>query len=339
MRVNLMIEGQENVSWEQWVEIARACENYGLEGLFRSDHYASVKSGEARGSLDAWTTLAGIAAGTTRLRLGTLVSPVTFRHPSLLAKCAATVDHISGGRVELGVGAGWHEHEHDSYGFPFPSDDVRMEMLEEQIEIVHRQWTEDSFDFSGRHYRVNACRALPKPRQRPRPPLIVGGAAGRRSARLAARWADEYNTTSATVQECRERRSRVEREWERAGRDPSRLTFSLMTRVIIGTNKEDVLGRARRLMAEGEDGGDPEEWLHRFEERWVVGTPDQVLGRLHELSDAGVDRIMLQNLLHDDLEAVRLLGEEVVARSSDRPSRPSRTPPSEFGAAAGAESS
>jgi alkanesulfonate monooxygenase SsuD/methylene tetrahydromethanopterin reductase-like flavin-dependent oxidoreductase (luciferase family) len=177
MRVCLMIEGQEDVTWDQWLALAGACEEHGLEGLFRSDHYESVMGMRERGSLDAWTTLAALAARTSRIRLGTLVSPATFRHPSVLAKSVVTVDHVSGGRVELGLGAGWHEGEHRSYGFVFPPTPVRMERLAEQLEIVTRSWTEDAFSFSGRHYQVQDLRALPKPVQRP-PTLLVGGAAG-----------------------------------------------------------------------------------------------------------------------------------------------------------------
>ncbi|MFN2489766.1 MAG: TIGR03560 family F420-dependent LLM class oxidoreductase [Actinomycetota bacterium] len=324
MRICLMIEGQEDVSWNQWVTIAQACEDYGLDGLFRSDHFSSVQGTEARASLDAWTTLGGLAARTTRLRLGTLVSPVTFRHPSVLAKSAATVDHISTGRVELGMGAGWNEHEHATYGFDFPSGETRMEMLEEQIEIVHRQWTEGPFSFEGKHYRLSGLEALPKPLQRPHPPLIVGGSAHRRSAALAARWADEYNTVQATVDECRERRARVARTWEHQGRDPAQLRFSLMTSVVIGANQTDVLARSRRLMAKGGAGGDPEQWLEGSRSRSVVGTPQQVVTRLQELEDAGVERVMLQNLLHDDLEVIALLGHEVAPHLAERSTPPSR---------------
>src|SRR3954447_10690086 len=148
-----MIEGQTGVTWEDWVALAEACERLGFETLFRSDHYGPLGSPATGGALDAWSTVCGLAAVTRTVRLGTLVSPVTFRHPSLLAKSAVTADHISGGRVELGMGAGWMEEEHRAYGFPFPDLRTRIELLAEQIEIVHRQWTEERFDFAGRHYR------------------------------------------------------------------------------------------------------------------------------------------------------------------------------------------
>jgi F420-dependent oxidoreductase-like protein len=200
MRVCLMIEGQEDVTWEQWLALAGACEEHGLEALFRSDHYGPLMGMPDRGSLDAWATLAGLAARTSRIRLGTLVSPATFRHPSVLAKMVVTADHISGGRVELGLGAGWHEGEHRAFGFEFPPTPVRMERLAEQLEIVSRTFTDDVFSFSGRHYHLQDLRALPKPVQRPRPTLLVGGAAGPRSLALAARWADEYNTTAVALE-------------------------------------------------------------------------------------------------------------------------------------------
>src|ERR671932_670680 len=154
MRLALMIEGQEGVTWEQWLALARACAESGIDTLFRSDHYVSQGDPESWGSLDAWTTIAALAAATTTLRFGTLVSPVTFRHPSLLAKAVATADHVSGGRVELGMGAGWMAEEHEAYGFRFPETRERMELLAEQLEIVVRQWTEERFDFDGKRYRL-----------------------------------------------------------------------------------------------------------------------------------------------------------------------------------------
>ena len=171
-----MIEGQEGVSWEEWVALARAVEDSGLEGLFRSDHYAGLMGDETRGSLDAWTTLAALGALTERIRLGSMVSPVTFRHPSLLAKAVTTADHLSGGRVELGIGAGWNVREHEAYGFPFPELPERLEWLEEQVELILRQWTEDRVTFEGRHFRTQELSAYPKPVQRERTTPTIGGA-------------------------------------------------------------------------------------------------------------------------------------------------------------------
>jgi F420-dependent oxidoreductase-like protein len=307
VRVCLMIEGQEGVSWEQWVALARACEETGIEGLFRSDHYRSVFDVPGRGSLDAWATLAGLAAVTERIRLGTMVSPATFRRPSVLARMVATVDHISGGRVELGLGAGWNDGEHRAFGFAFPELGERMELLAEQLEIVHRQWTEEEFSFESRHYRLERCRAEPKPLQQPHPPLIMGGAAGPVAARLAARWADEYNTTFATVEQCRERRVRIVEACDQAGREP--VVFSLMTPCMVGRDRKETLERVRRrLEASGRD-DDPAAMLGNDD--WIVGTVDEAVTRLRDYEEAGVERVFLQHLDHTDVEMVRLIGTEV----------------------------
>jgi F420-dependent oxidoreductase-like protein len=289
MRVCLMIEGQEGVTWEQWLGLAETAEAAGFEALFRSDHYASLMSREGAGSLDAWTTIAALAAVTTRLRLGTLVSPATFRHPSVLAREAVTADHVSGGRIELGLGAGWNEREHAAHGFPFPSVRERFDRLAEQLEIVRRSWAAEPFDFDGRFYRLERADPLPKPAQQPHPPLIIGGNAKPRSVGLAKRWATEYNTLFTTLDECRERAARV-----------APLPLSLMTTFVIGADRAEVRARAERLGAS------------EIRPTWIAGTPDEVVERLRELEAAGVQRVMLQHLLHDDLEAVELTGREVI---------------------------
>jgi F420-dependent oxidoreductase-like protein len=308
MRFVIMVEGQEGVSWDEWVALARACEEHGLEGLFRSDHYQSVFGIPGRGSLDAWATLAGLAAVTERIRLGTMVSPATFRRPSVLSRMAATVDHISGGRVELGLGAGWNAAEHEAHGFPFPDLDERLELLEEQLEIVHRQWTEEELSFAGRHYRLEGCRAEPKPLQRPHPPIVMGGAAGPRVARLAARWADEYNTPFASVEQCRVRRAAVAAACEREGREP--IAFSLMAPCCVGRDEQETLERARRRLERSGRDDDPSDLLGQ--DNVLVGAVNQVVARLREYADAGVERVFLQHLDHADLDMVRLIGEEVV---------------------------
>jgi F420-dependent oxidoreductase-like protein len=307
VRVNLMVEGQESVTWEQWVGLADAVESAGLEGLFRSDHYQSVQSRTERSSLDAWATLTALGAVTSMIRLGTMVSPTSFRHPSVLCKSVVTADHVSGGRVELGIGAGWHELEHTTYGFPFHDLGDRYDVFEEQLEIVVRQMTEERFDFQGRHYRLEGCEARPKPVQSPRVPIILGGRAGPRGARLAARWADEYNTTFPSPEAVRERKANVDRACEEAGRDP--LVFSMMTGCILGANESELHDRARRLMAVSGRDGDPEAWLDGLRDEWILGTPEQAAERLADYADAGSSRVFLQHQLHDDLEMVALMGE------------------------------
>jgi F420-dependent oxidoreductase-like protein len=314
-----MIEGQEGVAWEHWVDLARACEDHGLQGLFRSDHYLSFDDPRERGALDAWTTLAALAAVTERIRLGTMVSPVTFRHPSVLAKSVATADHVSGGRVELGIGAGWFEREHRAFGFAFPSDAERIEILSEQVEIVHRLWdrSEDEVSFAGAHYRLEACPSLPKPVQDPHPPLILGGGAGPRAAALAARWADEYNITSSSPGDAAAARGRLSQACEAIGRDPETLRLSLMTGTVVGRDRPELEARAAALMAREGGSGDPAEAIERWSADGFAGTVDQVLERLARYAEAGVRRVMLQHLVHEDLEMVELIGTELVPGAAE----------------------
>ncbi|HEY4824783.1 MAG TPA: LLM class flavin-dependent oxidoreductase, partial [Solirubrobacteraceae bacterium] len=185
-----MIEGQEGVSWPQWLALARACERYQIPALYRSDHYMNLDGQHPeRGSLDAWGTLCALAAVTADLELGTLVSPATFRHPSELARLVVTADQISGGRVTLGLGAGWHEREHEAHGFEFAPTRTRVDVLEEQLQIVLGNWRDERFSFHGDHYSLRDLDARPKPIRRPHPPLIIGGSGGPRSLALAARYA------------------------------------------------------------------------------------------------------------------------------------------------------
>ena len=306
-----MIEGQEGVSWEDWLALAKACEAHGVPALFRSDHYLNLGGANPqRGSLDAWATISALAAVTTELRLGTLVSPATFRHPSELAKVVATADHVSGGRVELGLGAGWHEPEHRAYGFHFPGVRERMDRLAEQLEIVHGSWTEPSFSFSGRFYELEALDAQPRPCQSPHPPLIMGGGAKPRGAALAARWADEYNTPFASLEEVRARKARIDAACRDAGREP--IPFSLMTGCLVGLDREELREKAAALAyVMGEPERDVDAWLASPPDAWIVGTVDEVVARLEALRDAGLSRVMLQHLLHTDLETVELIGRKL----------------------------
>src|SRR3954471_19361218 len=308
MRVALMIEGQEGVTWEQWCALADACEQHGVETLFRSDHYISQSAEAANVAHDAWTTLAGLAARTTTLRLGTLVTPATFRLPGLLANAAATVDHISSGRIELGLGAGWMEREHRAYGFPFPETKTRLAMLAEQLEIVHRLWTEDRVDFRGRHYTLEDAPAQPKPVQQPHPPLLVGGSGTRGTAEPAARFADEYNTPFVSPEDFARIRAKVVAACERIGRDPATMRFSLMTGCLIGTTRDEALERARQLYGRAQRDADFDTWLESYSQRSLIGSVDEVAERLREYERAGCERAMLPHLLHTALEPVRLIG-------------------------------
>jgi F420-dependent oxidoreductase-like protein len=311
MDLCLMIEGQEGVTWPQWLDIAHACERHGIASLFRSDHYMNLDGQHPeRGSLDAWGTLCGLAAATTTLRLGTMVSPASFRHPSVLAKLVVTADHISGGRIDLGLGAGWHEREHAAYGFPFAGLRTRMDVLEEQLQVLVGAWAEGPFSFAGRHYRLDQLKAQPKALQQAHPPLIMGGTAGPRGAALAARYADEYNTTFPTLEEIGERRERIHQACAETGRDP--LPFSVMTALVTGADAGELRERVGRLA--DKMGADPAQLLADPPSGWIVGTLDEATEQLLAIREAGVDRIMCQQLVHDDLDAIELLGRQLAPR-------------------------
>ena len=312
MRATLMLEGQEGVTWRQWLDIARACERLGFEGLVSSDHYRSVVDTPEPGSNDAWTLLGALAASTERLRLGTMVSPVTFRLPAVLAKAATTVDRISNGRVELGMGTGWWEQEHRSHGIPFPPIGTRFEMLEEQLEIVHGLWSDDVFSFRGVHYRLEECRFLPKPVQRPHPPIVIGGRGGPRMARLVARWADGFNRVGGTPEEVEASFDRVHAEVDAAGRDRSRVTLSFMTWVFVGRTDDEWKARVEQARRMDPSAGPLEEYLADISRECIVGTVEQAVDRMNAYAAAGVQRFVLNHELFDDLEQIELLAEEIV---------------------------
>jgi F420-dependent oxidoreductase-like protein len=304
VRLALMIEGQEGVTWEHWVALASACEEHGVEALFRSDHYISGFDVQ-RPVLDAWTTIAGLAARTTKLELGTLVSPATFRHPSVLARAAATADEISGGRVTLGIGAGWMEREHEAYGFDFATAKERVARLAEQVEIVHGLLHEDRVDFEGQHYRLEGAPGL----GRPDLPLLVGGSAKPGTTGPAVRFADEYNTLFANLDEVRARKQTLDEACERAGRDPATLRYSLMAPCVVGRDERELRESARRVGARF--GRTPEDVLERYREGEPIGTVEQVIERLKQVEELGYERVMLQHLAHEDLDTVALIGREL----------------------------
>jgi alkanesulfonate monooxygenase SsuD/methylene tetrahydromethanopterin reductase-like flavin-dependent oxidoreductase (luciferase family) len=305
MRVCLMIEGQEGVTWEDWVRLARLVEGHGLEGLFRSDHYTAIIRPDADAH-DAWATLAGLAAITERIRLGTMVSPATFRHPSVLARMAVTVDHISNGRVEVGMGSGWYEREHLAHGFSFLDGRQRFALFAEQVEVVVRSWTEERFDHEGTAYTLRDQQALPRPVQQPHPPLVLGGTVKPRFAALAARFASEVNTLGAPNGELRERKQALDRACVEAGRDPATLGFSVMTACFLGETDTDVLDRVGGFLSIRGDATDSATLVADRRDRWLVGTVDEVGERIEELRELGVTRVFLQHLNHADDEMIGL---------------------------------
>jgi len=315
LEVVLNVEGQEGVSWQQWLDLARIAEDHGFAALYRSDHYLSEDAGSGRDALDAWGTICGLAATTSRIRLGTLVSPVTFRHPSVLAKLAVTADHISDGRIDVGIGAGWYPDEHHAYGFELPALPVRLEMLEEQLEIITSSWAAGPFTFHGRHYRLENNDARPKP-VRSRPRLVLGGSGAPRSLDLAARWADEYNLAAGTADEIRQHKKRLQEACTRSNRDPATMRLSLLTGFVCGTDPADLEERAGRICRFlGLEQSSRATALETLPEAWLVGTPHEIDGQLASLESLGLDTIMLWPPLHDDLESIGMLGQAIAAVS------------------------
>jgi F420-dependent oxidoreductase-like protein len=313
MRFALMSEPQQGLAYEEILALARAVETAGLEAYFRSDHYHSFPGPEGRPTTDAWATLAGLARETRRIRLGTLVSPITFRLPGNLAKMVATVDEMSGGRIELGMGAGWHAEEHAAHGLPFPPLRERYDMLEEGLAIVHGLWTEpDGWGFEGEHWQVRdaAFRASPARAERRHPPILLGGEGGPRFSRLVARYADEVNIVSATPQRVRRAYERVREACAEIGRDADELTYSAMTGVLVADSEAELEERVHAQIAFTSDGdpADAAEWLAERRRRWIMGTPDEAQQRIDELAAEGVQRIMLQDFLPRDLDMVATMG-------------------------------
>jgi len=313
MLLSVMIEGQEGVTWPHWIALGKTAERLGYTGLYRSDHYLSVVDKRDRGALDAWGTICALGPLTERIRLGTIVSPTSFRHPSVLAKLVTTADHTSRGRAELGLGSGWWESEHDRYGFPFLPLRERFDVLEEQIEIIVRQWQDETFSFDGAHYRVDQLDARPKTLARPRPLLRVGGKGKPRGLRLAARWADEYNTVHVTPEQCAEIRAALDDACVAAGRDPADVPLTLMNGFIVGRDRDELLGRAARIYDHlGRDVDVVEQALEEEAKLWLVGTPDEIAARVEQYRDAGVTHIMLQHHLFEDDDALELIAERLL---------------------------
>jgi F420-dependent oxidoreductase-like protein len=325
MRFALMIEPQQGMSYGDQVAVAKRAEANGFDAFFRSDHYVSTFGPAGMPTTDAWTVLAGLARETERIGLGALVSPVTFRHPGSFAKVVTTVDEMSGGRVEVGVGAGWNELEHRQHGLPFPPINERADLLEDQLAILHGFWHEpDGWSFQGHSIRVEDALFRPKPvnvpgrpigaNGAPRPRIITGGGGTPRGLRIAARWADEFNLSSTGPEQATLAFAKLDEACRAIGRDPGEVSRSAMAGVLVGRTRDEVQAREAALLAVLGPGENADEWLDERRERWVVGTPDQALAMLRRFADAGVERIMLQDFLPWDLEQIDVMGETLVGR-------------------------
>ncbi len=292
-------------SYDDQLSVALVAEECGFDAFFRSDHYVAFSGSGLPGPTDSWVTLAGLARDTVRIRLGTLVSSATFRLPGPLAISVAEVDVMSGGRVELGLGAGWFEREHQAYAIPFPPLAERFDRLEEQLEIVTGLWTcpvGEQFSFSGRHHQVTDSPGLPKPLQSPHPPVIVGGAGPRRTPRLAARFASEFNVPFHSVPDTAAQFARATRACEAAGRDPATMGYSVAVVVCCGSDQAEFERRAAAI------GRGPDELrLHG-----AAGSPAEVVERCRQYEEVGAGSVYLQLLDLADLDHQRLIGAEVL---------------------------
>jgi len=300
--LRIFIEPQQGASYDQQLRLARATEDAGYDAFFRSDHYLAMSGDGRPGPTDAWLTLAGLARETSRIRLGTLVTPVTFRQPGVLAISAAQVDAMSGGRVEIGLGAGWFEAEHAAYGIAYPATSERFDRFVEQVEIIDGLLSTPmgaTYDFAGKYYTLTDSPALPKPVQAPRPPLILGGAGKKRGAALAARFADEFNVPFAAVDDTRAVHDRVRAAAAQTGRS---IVYSAAQVICVGRDDAEVARRAAAI------GREPAE----LRENGLAGTPEQVLDRIGSFADIGVTRMYLQVLDLSDLDHLELVAAEVL---------------------------
>jgi F420-dependent oxidoreductase-like protein len=305
MELRVFTEPQQGATYDDLLRVARTAEDLGYGAFFRSDHYVGIGSEGLPGPTDSWVTLGALARETSRVRLGTLMTSATFRHPGPLAISVAEVDQMSGGRVELGLGAGWFEAEHTAYGIPFPPIAERFERLEESLALVTGLWTTppgEMFDFDGTYYQLTDSPALPKPVQSPRPPILVGGKGRRRTPRLAARYADEFNIPFETVESSAAIFDHVRGACAEAGRDPASLTYSNALVLCCGADEAQT---ARRADAIGRS-------VDELRANGLAGTPDEVVDKIGRYAELGVSRIYLQTLDLSDLDHLQLVAEKVM---------------------------
>lgn len=304
MDLRIFTEPQQGASYDQLLRLARAAEDAGYDAFFRSDHYLAMGGDGLPGPTDAWVTLGGLARETSRIRLGTLVTAATFRLPGPLAIAVAQVDVMSGGRIELGLGTGWFAEEHSAYGIPFPPVGERFDRLDEQLAVVTGLWATpegERFSYEGEHYRLADSPGLPKPVQRPGPPIIVGGGGPRRTPALAARYAAEFNLPFASLEATGAQFGRVRSALTAAGRDESSMTWSAAQVLCCGKDDAEVRRRAEAI---GRDPG-------QVRAEGVAGTPAECVERIGRFAELGATRIYLQTLDVDDLDHIELVASEV----------------------------
>jgi F420-dependent oxidoreductase-like protein len=307
MELRIMVEPQQGATYDDQLRVAKHAEKRGFGAFIRSDHLLRMGGGDpGPGPTDSWVTLAGLARETSRIRLGTLMTSATFRLPGVLAVQVAEVDAMSGGRVELGFGAGWFQPEHEAYGVPFPGTEERFDRFEEQLAIITGIWRTpegDHFSYEGRHYQLKDCPALPRPAQRPHPPVIIGGSGPRRTPFLAATYADEFNVPFKSVEKAREQFERVRTACTKAGRDPSSMVYSVAA--VLGVGADEAEARRRAAVS----GGD---WDTLRTGSGLVGTVAEVVERLKVYDAMGVSRFYMQLNDLQDMDQLDLVAGHVM---------------------------
>ncbi len=304
MRLVIFTEPQQGAAHADLLRVARHAEHLGYDGFFRSDHFLAMGVDGRPGPSDSWVSLGALAVQTSTIRLGTLVTSATFRLPGPLAISVAQVDEMSGGRIELGLGAGWFEAEHTAYGIPFPPLGERFDRLEEQLEIITGLWSTpvgQTYDFQGKHYQLTDSPALPKPAQSPRPPVIVGGHGKKRTPALAARFADEFNVPFAKIEDIPPAYERVRTASRSIGRDVPP-AFSAAAVLCVGRDDAEVRRRAAAIGREADE---------MRENGGIVGTPAQAVETIRAYAEAGATRLFLQVLDLSDVDHIELVASEV----------------------------
>jgi F420-dependent oxidoreductase-like protein len=327
VRLGVMIEAQEGLTWQRWARIIETAENNQFDSLWRSDHLFSVMGISDRDQLSLWPSMTLVAARDSKLEFGALVSPTTFRNPVMLAKDSVALDNLSGGRFWLGIGAGWNEREHAAFGYPLPPLKQRMDRLEEAIEVIKLLWSGDKVSYAGEQFQLNDAQMRPVPTSPSGVPMMIGGSGERRTLRMVARFADEWNATASSLDEYRHKVEVLERHCAEIGRDSSEIKRSLMLGHIIGVDEADLQQRAERVqqIIPSLQGLSISELLERLRVRgWLVGTPDVIIGDIRALAQVGVSRIMLQTHDQEDMSALELFASAVMPQveSLSAPDRP-----------------
>ncbi|MBC2641374.1 MULTISPECIES: LLM class F420-dependent oxidoreductase [unclassified Rhodococcus (in: high G+C Gram-positive bacteria)] len=309
MELRIFTEPQQGATYDDLLAVAQAAERFGYGAFFRSDHYLAMNTEGLPGPTDAWITLAGLARETSTIRLGTLVTSATFRHPGPLAISVAQVDQMSGGRVDLGIGAGWYEEEHQAYGIPFPPLKERFERLEESLAVITGLWRTplgETFAYDGRHFTIKDSPALPKPKQPHGPPILIGGTGKKKTPALAAKYANEFNVPFQSVEETRDVFERVRVACKAIDRDPTELVYSNALVLCCGRTEEEIATRAARI---GRD-------VHELRENGLAGSPAELVDKIGRYAEAGSQRIYLQTLDLADLDHLELVASDVVPQLS-----------------------